>query len=323
MNVFVACDFPIELQQRFIQRLGATCDTTCNTTGRILTPAELLDHAQGCQALVVTATDRLDAATIQALPQSVRVVATYSVGHEHIDLDALRQRNIILLSTPDVLSESCADTAWLLMLGAARRAIESIDLLRSGRWIGWRPGQLIGQDVWGTRLGVYGMGRIGRAIARRAIGFDMAVHYHNRSRLAPELENGATYHASLAELARHSDFLCVACPSAPETRGSVNTQVLQALPQGAIVCNISRGDIIQDDALLAALHSGHVAAVGLDVFAGEPDIHPSYRTLPNVFGLPHIGSSTWGTRFAMADLLCQGIEAVFAGRTPGNQVPNP
>lgn len=304
------------VQALFIDRFEARC----NATRRILSREELLQGVQDAEVLVLTATDKLDAELIRQLPSSLRVVCTYSIGMEHMDVEALKARGIAVLATPDVLSESCADVAMLLMLGAARRAVESSALLRSGQWTGWTPRQLLGVDVWGRRLGILGMGRIGRAIARRARGFDMAIHYHNRSRLAPELEDGAVYHADLASLAENSDFLCVACPSSPATRGLVNADIIDRLPPSAVVCNIARGDIIDDAALVPALESGRVAAAGLDVFAGEPNVHPAYRTLPNVFGLPHIGSSTESTRLAMGRLLCDGIEAFFAGAEPVNRV---
>ena len=315
-KVYVACNFPAEVLERFTSRYGAAY----NDTDRVLHTDELIAHTQGVDAIVLTATDRLDKAAVARLSDSVKVVCTYSVGNDHLDLDALQARGIAVLSTPDVLSEACADAAWLLMLGAARRVIESIDLIRQGTWQGWSPKQLIGREVWGSRLGILGMGRIGQAIAKRAKGFDMEVHYHNRNRLDSDQEAGAQYHSSLESLARHSDFLCVACPASPSTRGLINANILQHLPSGAIVCNISRGDIIVDEDLLQALKSGAVAAAGLDVFAGEPNIHPEYRQLPNVFGLPHIGSSTLRTRLAMADLLCSGLDAHFAGETPSNRI---
>jgi len=315
-RVFVACDLPESVQALFTDRFQARC----NTLRRTLSPEELLEAAQGADALVLTATDKLDTAMVASLPTTIKVVCTYSIGMEHMDVEALKARGIAVLATPDVLSESCADVAMLLMLGAARRAVESSALLRSGQWTGWTPHQLLGVDVWGRRLGILGMGRIGRAIARRARGFDMVIHYHNRSRVAPELEAGAVYHADLASLAANSDFLCVACPSSPATRGLVNADIIDRLPPNAVVCNIARGDIIDDAALVPALESGKVAAAGLDVFAGEPNIHPAYRTLPNVFGLPHIGSSTESTRLAMGKLLCDGIEAFFAGTDPVNRV---
>ncbi|PLC49078.1 D-glycerate dehydrogenase [Pollutimonas subterranea] len=316
LRVYVACRFPPEVLDLFVQRFRATY----NGTGRILTAAELVARAEGMDAIIITATDRVDKDVVAQLPSSVKVVCTYSVGTDHMDLDALREKGISVLSTPDVLNESCADAALLLMLGAARRVIEGSALIREGRWTGWSPQQLIGHDVWGKRLGILGMGRIGRAIATRARGFNMQIHYHNRSRLAADIEAGARYHDDLATLAAHSDFLCIACPASRSTRGIINADILGRLPANAIVCNVSRGDIIQDEDLIQALESGAIAAAGLDVFAGEPNIHPAYRTMPNVFGLPHIGSSTLDTRIAMGEILCTGLEAWATGTKPVNQV---
>lgn len=306
-RVYVACNLPPDVLNLFVERFKAAS----NASGRTLTAAALAEQAQGMDAIVLTATDKLDKEAVERLPSSVKVVCTYSVGTDHLDLDALQAKGISVFNTPDVLSESCADAALLLMLGAARRVIEGIALVRNGTWTGWSPRQLIGHDVWGRRLGILGMGRIGRAVASRARGFGMAVHYYNRSRLDTELEAGATYHASLEDLAEHSDFLCIACPASPDTRGLVNAGIIGRLPQNAIVCNISRGDIICDEDLVRALKDGSVAAAGLDVFAGEPHIHPAYRELPNVFGLPHIGSSTVATRLAMGELLCSRLSQHF------------
>jgi glyoxylate reductase len=293
---------------------------TFNALDRVLTPDELVAASLGAEILVVTATDRLDAATIARLPESLRILCTYSVGTDHIDLPALAARGVKLLSTPDVLSESCADIAMLLMLGAARRAVEGLDLVRSGAWGGWMPGQLLGCDIHGRRLGILGLGRIGRAVARRARGFGMTVYYHNRNRLDPVLEDGAGYQPRVQDLAIVSDILCVACPGGPATRNLVDANVLDQMPYGAIVTNISRGDVIDDAALVERLTDGRIAAAGLDVFAGEPAIHPAYRTLPNVFGLPHSGSATVETRRAMSRLLCDGIDTILAGGQPPNLV---
>ncbi len=315
-DVFVACILPDPAQAPFAQHFASRF----NEHGRTLADAELIAACGTAAGVVVTATDALTAATIRALPDSVRVIATYSVGHDHIDLQAAQARGIAVLSTPDVLSDSCADTAILLMLGAARRVVEGLDLVRSGRWTGWTPLQLPGTDLYGSRLGIVGMGRIGRAVARRARGFAMEVHYHNRTRLPDEVAEGGRYHETVAGLLPNSDFLCVACPSTPETRGLIGAEAIARLPDGAIVTNISRGDVIDDVALIAALRSGKVAAAGLDVFANEPQIASAYRTLPNVFGLPHIGSATMRTRVAMARLLADGMRALFAGEDVANRL---
>lgn len=275
----------------------------------------------GNDVLIVSATkDRLDAATIGALPATVRAIATYSIGHEHIDLAAAQARGIAVFATPDVLTDACAEVGILLLLGAARRVTESIELVRSGRWTGWTPTQLNGVTLAGKRLGIVGMGRIGRAIGLRARAFGMAVHYSNRSRVAPDLECGATYHADVEALLRVSQFLMLACPATPATTGLLDARRLRLLPPGAIVANVGRGPVVVDADLIEALVSGHVAAAGLDVFDGEPALHRGYLTLPNVFMLPHIGSSTIEARVAMGQLLVDGLRDYGAGRVATNRI---
>ncbi len=275
----------------------------------------------GNDVLVVSATkDRLDARVIEALPVSVRAIATYSIGHEHIDLAAARARGIAVFATPDVLSGAVAETGLLLLLGAARRATESIALLRERRWTGWTPTQLNGTGLADKVLGIVGMGRIGRAVAHRARAFGMTIHYTNRSRLPADLEAGATYHADAEGLLRVAQCLLLACPATPETTGLIDARRLRLLPPGAIVVNIGRGAVVVDDDLADALASGHVAAAGLDVFNHEPTVHPRYFELPNVFMLPHIGSSTIETRVAMARLLVDGLRAFADGRSAANRL---
>ncbi|MEB3438088.1 D-glycerate dehydrogenase [Pseudomonas sp. A2] len=287
-------DQAIALYQRYFQVVH-------DLSKRRYSASDIVQQSVGAVAMLVMATDRIDSILIRRLPGSVKVIATYSIGTEHIDLQAAKECGIAVVNAPDTLSESCADIAFLLMLGAARRAVEGIELIRTGDWDGWHPAQLIGKDVHGQRLGIYGMGRIGRKVAKRAMGFDMQVHYHNRSQLPAELELGAQYHDDLHALLAVSDFLCIACPGGPETRDTIDEDAIGQLPDWAVVTNISRGDIIQDSALIAALKTGKVAAAGLDVFTNEPFINPEYRTLPNVFGLPHIGSATSATRVRMAE----------------------
>ena len=288
-----------------------------NPEERTLRADEIVHHARehSADTLLVMAMDRIDQTLIAALPDRVRVIATYSVGHDHIDLAAAEARGIVVLSTPDVLSEAVADMGMLLLLGAARRAREAMALIYEGRWTGWSPTQLVGRDVTGGRLGIVGMGRIGRAVAHRAQhGFAMQVHYHNRSRLADTLEDGATYHAALDDLLRVSDFLMLAAPATADTRGLLNAETIERLPQGAVVANVSRGDLIDDDALIAALRRGRVMAAGLDVFRGEPAIAPGYLGLPNVFLQPHQGSSTIETRLRMGAMLVDGLARLRAGK---------
>jgi glyoxylate reductase len=291
-----------------------------NPHDRALTADELQHAAKGADALIITAFDRLDAAAMARLPAALRIIATYSVGIEHLDLSAARGRGLAVLSTPDVLSDAVAEMAILLMLGAARRAYEGSTLLYDRRWLGWTPTQLVGVQVTGARLGVVGMGRIGRTIARRARGFDMTVHYHNRRRLEPSLEDGACYHGNLEDLLAASDVLVLAAPSAPENKGLLNRARLEVMPAGAIVVNIARGDLVDDEALVAALRSGRIAAAGLDVFNNEPELHEGYLGLANVFLQPHQGSSTLTARLDMARILLDGIDAVVAGRPARNRL---
>jgi lactate dehydrogenase-like 2-hydroxyacid dehydrogenase len=275
----------------------------------------------GHDVLIVSATkDRLNADVIAALPSSVRAIATYSIGHEHIDLAAARARGIAVFATPDVLTDACAEVGILLLLGAARRVTESIELVRSGHWTGWTPTQLNGVTLAGKRLGIIGMGRIGRAVALRARAFGMDIHYSNRTRLTPVLEDGATHHAGVEALLGVSQFLMLACPATPATTGLLDARRLRLLPRGAIVANIGRGAVVVDADLIDALTSGQVAAAGLDVFNGEPELHRGYLALPNVFMLPHIGSSTIEARVAMGQVLVDGLREHSEGRTASNRI---
>lgn len=300
------------------KRLEAGFDALLNESDRLLPRDELLKLADGADGLLVTPTERCDAAFIDALPASIRVLATFSVGFDHIDIAAARARGLAVTNTPDVLTDATADIALLLLLGAARGASWGQDMVRNDAWPAWSPTTHLGFDVTGKRLGILGMGRIGRAVAARARSFEMHIHYHNRSRLAPGLEAGAHFHESIDDLLAVSDFLSINCALTPETQGLLNRDTLARMPRGAIVVNTARGGIIDDDALIDALNSGHIAAAGLDVFNNEPDIDPRYRTMDNVFCLPHLGSATPGTRDAMGHRAVDNLDAFFAGKTPGD-----
>src|SRR4029078_2123030 len=223
----------------------------------------------------------------------------FSVGHEHVDIAAARERSVSVTIAPYVLTNATADIALLLILGAARGAHWGQRMVREDRWTSWSPTAPLGFDVSGKRLGILGMGRIGQAVAKRARAFDMELHYHNRRPVAPDLAQGATYHSELVRMLPHCDFLSINCASTPETRGLVSAPLIAKLPDGAIIVNSARGDIVDDDALIAALTSGKLAAAGLDVFRNEPKIDSRYRTLGNVFLLPHLGSATRDTRIAI------------------------
>ena len=308
------------LPPQVIAQLQERHDVSINPEDRRLTPDELQRAAAGADAMIVTALDRFDAEAISKLPPTVRIVATYSVGYEHIDVEAARKRGLAVLFTPDVLSDAVAEMAILLMLGAARRVHEGDRLMYERRWAGWTPTQLIGVEVTGQRIGIVGMGRIGRTIARRARGFDMTVHYHNRQRLEAGLEEGAVYHPTIDGLMAESEVLVLAAPSTPQTRGLLNAARLAMMPRGSVVVNIARGDLIDDSALIDALKSTRIGAAGLDVFNNEPAINEAYFDLPNVFIQPHQGSSTLTARQKMAAILLTGMEAVLAGQTAPNRL---
>lgn len=281
---------------------------------------DIIRLAQDADAVLCCPADRLDAATIEALPARVRVLATFSVGYDHIDLDAARARGFAVCNTPDVLSIATAETAMLLILAAARRAGEAERMVRAGRWTGWAPTQLLGAKVSGARLGIFGMGRIGRELARMARGFEMQVHYRDVTRLPPELEAGATFHDNDDTFLPVCDVLSLNAPGGASTRKWLNAERIAKLPTGAVVVNAARGTLIDDEALVAALKTGQIAFAGLDVYDGEPNIYPGYFTLENVVLLPHIGSATNETRDAMGFLALDGIDAVLAGTTPKNFV---
>jgi len=287
---------------------------TLNETDRIYPPEELVAACREHDAVMCCPSERFSREILEQVAGSIGIVATFSVGFEHIDVPAARDVGVVVSNTPDVLTDATADVAMLCILAAARRGGEGDRFVRSGRWDGWHTLLMLGIHVSGKRLGVLGMGRIGQALAKRARAFDMPIHYHNRRRLAPEQEQGAIFHADPADLLAVSDFLSVHCPSTPETVGFLNAERIDMLPEGAIVVNTARGNIIEDEALIAALRSGRLTAAGLDVFDNEPNLHPGYLDLENVFMLPHLGSATRETRTAMGTTCLANLAAFFAGR---------
>lgn len=291
-----------------------------NPEDAVLAADELVRRAEGAEAILCAAGDPLNAGTIARLPASVRAIATFSVGLDHIDLAAARARGIAVTNTPDVLTEATAELTMLLILAAARRAGEGERLVRSGRWTGWAPTQLLGLQVSGKRLGILGMGRIGRAVARMARGFRMEIHYHNRSRLAAELEDGAVYHSDPASMLTAIDILALTAPGGEGLRGWLNAERIALLRPGAVVVNSGRGSLVDDPALIAALKTGHVAFAGLDVYENEPHLDPGYLDCENAVLLPHLGSSTVEARNAMGFRALDNLDAVFAGREPPDQV---
>lgn len=300
------------------KRITSNFNALLNADDVILKPGELAGAAEGCDGLLITPTEKMTREAVESLPGTIKIISTFSVGYDHIDVDAASGRGIAVTNTPDVLTDATADIALLLLLGAARGASWGEKIVRTDTWGAWSPTHPLGFEVTGKRLGVLGMGRIGQAVAKRARAFEMAVHYHNRSRLPADLEHGAQYHKTVDSLLEVCDFLSINCASTPETRGLLNTDAIARMPDGAIVVNTARGDIVDDDALIAALQSGKLAAAGLDVFRGEPDIDPRYRTLENTFLLPHLGSATIETRIGMGMRAVDNLEAFFKGETPGD-----
>jgi lactate dehydrogenase-like 2-hydroxyacid dehydrogenase len=295
-------------------RAARDYEARLNAADRPYGREELARLADGADAVLCTVGDDLSAAGIALLPKSVRMLATFSVGYDHVDVAAAKARGLAVANTPDVLTPATADITILCLLGAARRASEGERLIRADQWTGWAPTQLMGTEVSGKRLGIVGMGRIGEAVARRARGFEMEIHYTDAAprRLPPDLP--ATFHADARAMLPLCDFLSLHVPLLPETKGWLNAERIALLPKGAIVVNSSRGPVVDDAALIAALKSGHLAAAGLDVFTGEPKLPPGYRDLPNTFLLPHLGSATIETRCAMGFRALDNLDAFFAGR---------
>ena len=290
-----------------------------------LTPSDLpmsdvLAQAHDADAILTCPGDNFDAALIAALPATVKVIATFSVGFDHIDVAAANKRGILVCNTPDVLSVTTAETALLLIIAASRRVGEGERLIRSGRWKGWAPTQLLGVGVVGRRLGIFGMGRIGRELARLASGIGMTIHYRDVTRLPPDLEGNAVFHDSDASFLGACDVLSLNAPGGGDTYHWLNAERIALLPHGAVVVNAARGTLVDDEALIAALRSGQVGFAGLDVFEGEPKLHPGYLGLENVVLLPHLGSATLATRNAMGFLALDGIAAALAGQRPKNLV---
>jgi lactate dehydrogenase-like 2-hydroxyacid dehydrogenase len=290
-----------------------------------LTPSDvpitdLTARAEGADALLCCPGDMLNAQTIAALPVTVKVIGTFSVGYDHIDTAAATARGIKLCNTPDVLSAATAECAMLLIMAAARRAGEGERLIRSGNWQGWAPTQLLGTQVSGRRLGIFGLGRIGRELARMARGFGMEIHYRDMIRLPANLEYGAIFHDNDDSFLPVCQFLSLHAPGGEGTKHWLNNDRIARLPPGAVVVNAARGSLVDDDALIAALHSGHIAAAGLDVYNNEPQLNQEYLTLENVFLLPHLGSATAETRDAMGRVVLSGIGALLAGEIPSNMV---
>ena len=281
-----------------------------NKEDKILSKEELIRKSEGCDGILSALTEKFDENLISKLPESIKIISNFAVGFGNIDIEAAKKKNIVVTNTPEVLTDATAEVAILILLGAARRAKEGIEWVNKKNWK-WSSDFLMGKQLTGSRLGILGMGRIGRAVAERARAFGMKIHYYNRSRLNNNLEKDATYHKSLESLLSVSDFFSINCPATKETKHIINKNTIKYFPEGAVVSNSARGDMIDDEAMVEALKNGKIFSLGLDVYNGEPDIHPEYLTLPNVYVLPHLGSATKKTRTAMADLAVNNIDEFF------------
>ena len=292
------------------ERISKLWDAKLNLNDEVYSQNKLIELSKDCDGILCSIVDKIDEETINKLSDSVKIISNFAVGFGNIDIKAARKKDIIVTNTPDVLTNATAEIAMLLILGAARRASEGIKWVRNKNWK-WSADFLIGKQLEGSRLGILGMGRIGRAVALRAKAFNMKIHYRNRTRLKADLEAGANYHDSIKSLFSVSDILSINCPATPETTNIINKETLEFFPKGAIITNSARGDMIDDEDMVQALISKRIFSLGLDVYKGEPNIHPGYLNQPNVFILPHLGSATIKTRTAMADLAIDNIEEYF------------
>jgi gluconate 2-dehydrogenase len=298
--------------------LGQHCEVDSNQEDRALDTEGLAKRLADKDGVMCALTDRIDGNLLARCPR-LKVVANIAVGYNNIDLAACTARGIMATNTPGVLDDSTADLAWALMLGAARRLTELERRVRAGEWTGWRLKQWLGVDVHHATLGILGMGRIGQAIARRAAGFEMKVLYHNRTRIAPDVEKklNATF-VGKDELLRQSDFVVLQVPYSPETHHLIGARELALMKPTAILINSTRGGVVDDAALIAALQSGVIRAAGLDVFENEPRLNPDFLKLDNAVLMPHIGSSTEATRRAMAMTAARNLVAALSGDRPPN-----
>ena len=296
-----------------------TFDPILNTNDELYSQSKVIEMSQGCDGILSSLTEKLDKEIIDKLPDSVKIISNFAVGFGNIDLEAAKKKGIVVTNTPEVLSDATAEIGILLILGACRRAAEGIDSAKEGGWK-WSADYLIGKQLTGTRLGILGMGRIGQKIARIAKSLGMIIHYHNRSKLSDDKENGTTYHDNIKSLFSISDVLSICCPATKETENLINKETVEYFPKGAIITNVARGDIIEDEALIDALNRRKIYAVGLDVYKNEPNLNPGYLKIKTAFILPHLGSATKDTRIAMANLAIDNIDEFFKTGNCANKV---
>jgi glyoxylate reductase len=303
-------------------RLKELFDVTLRDTDAPMTQAELTEAVQHADVLVPTVTDKIDAGLIGQAGENLRLIANYGAGVDHIDVNTARSRGILVSNTPGVVTEDTADMVLALMLGVTRRIQEGLSVMQKGDWDGWAPTAFLGGRLGGRRLGILGMGRIGQAVARRARAFGMQVHYHNRRRLRPEIEDSleATYWESLDQMVARMDVLSVNCPHTPSTFHLLNARRLKLLKPSAVIINTSRGEVIDENALTRMLKAGELAGAGLDVYEHGHRGTPELRNMPNVVMLPHMGSATQEGRLEMGEKVIINVKTFADGHRPPDQV---
>ena len=316
--VIVTRKLPDPIETRMMELFA--CRLNLDDTS--LSKPDLIAAVERADVLVPTVTDRIDAEVLDAAGPALKLIASFGTGVDHVDLAAAQRRGIIVTNTPGVLTEDTADMTMALILAVSRRLAEGERLIRSGRWTGWGPTSMLGHRIWGKRLGIVGMGRIGMALARRAKGFGLSVHYHNRRPVPEDVENAleATHWESLDQMLAHMDIVSVNCPHTPATYHLLSARRLRLLPPQAILVNTARGEIVDEEELLRLLETRAIAGAGLDVFEHEPAIDPRLRALDNVVLLPHMGSATIEGRLAMGEKVIINIKTFADGHRPPDRV---
>jgi glyoxylate reductase len=303
-------------------RLKELFDVTLPDHDTPMSRAELVDAVKTCDVLVPTITDKIDAGLLGQAGENLKLIANFGAGIDHIDVETARQRGILVSNTPDVVTEDTADMAMALLMAVVRKIPQGLQAMQSGEWTGWSPTAYLGGRLGGRRLGILGMGRIGQAVARRASAFGMQIHYHNRRRLRPEIEDtlGATYWESLDQMVARMDILSINCPHTPSTFHLMNARRLRLLKPSAVIVNTSRGEVIDENALTRMLRANELAGAGLDVYEHGTDINPRLRELENVVLLPHMGSATLEGRVEMGEKVIINIKTFADGHRPPDMV---
>ncbi len=297
-------------------------DTTLNETDTPFSKKQLIEAVQNAEVLVPTVTDKIDEEVINNSGEQLKLIASFGTGVDHIDLKAAKSRNLLVTNTPGVLTEDTADVVMSLILAVPRRIVEGDKKTRKGNWVGWSPTGMLGHRINGKRLGIIGMGRIGQAVARRAKGFGMSIHYHNRNKLHSEIESEleATWWESLDQMISRMDIISINCPHTESTHHMIGSNQLNLMQKHSYLVNTSRGEIVDEKSMTDHLISGSIAGAGLDVYENEPIIDPRLQKLKNVVLLPHIGSATIEGRVAMGEKVIINIKTVADGHTPPDLV---